>query len=80
MISSMSLDVLVVDDDPWFRTVARRLLESGGFNVVGEAESASEARAMVAELSPAAVLLDPTRSRASLPSVPVRRASCRSRT
>ena len=58
MITSMSLDVLVVDDDPWFRTVARRLLESAGFKVVGEAESASEARARVAELSPAAVLLD----------------------
>src|SRR4051812_5407026 len=55
---AMSVEVLVVDDDPWFRTVARRLLESGGFTVVGEAESAREARAEVARLGPAAVLLD----------------------
>jgi DNA-binding NarL/FixJ family response regulator len=58
MIYSMPLEVLVVDDDPWFRTVARRLLESAGFDVVGEAESATEARAAVARLGPAAVLLD----------------------
>ena len=54
----MPVDVLVVDDDPWFRTVASRLLVSAGFNVAGEAESASEAIAAVIELGPAAVLLD----------------------
>ncbi len=54
----MALDVLIVDDDPWFRTVASRLLESAGFNVAGEADSASQAIAAVIELGPSAVLLD----------------------
>jgi CheY-like chemotaxis protein len=52
------LDVLVVDDDPWFRAVARQLLESAGFTVVGEADSATQALACVAALKPSAVLLD----------------------
>jgi DNA-binding NarL/FixJ family response regulator len=54
----MPFDVLVVDDDPWFRTVASRLLRSAGFTVIGEAESARSAIAAVIELGPEAVLLD----------------------
>jgi CheY-like chemotaxis protein len=54
----MALDVLVVDDDPWFRTVASRLLESAGFVVAGEADTARRAMAAVLDLAPAAVLLD----------------------
>jgi len=54
----MALDVLIVDDDPGFRTLASRLLESAGFNVAGEADSAGQAIAAVIELGPAAVLLD----------------------
>jgi DNA-binding NarL/FixJ family response regulator len=54
----MALDVLVVDDDPWFRTVATRMLESAGFDVAGEAESARAAIVAVIALRPAAVLLD----------------------
>jgi len=52
------MDVLVVDDDPWFRTVAMRMLEKAGFTVAGEADSATQALTCVAALEPAAVLLD----------------------
>jgi len=54
----MALDVLVVDDDPWFRGIATRLLLSAGFRVAGEADTARRAVAAVIDLSPAAVLLD----------------------
>ena len=35
--------VLIVDDHPSFRATARRLLQSEGFDVVGEAENGAEA-------------------------------------
>jgi DNA-binding NarL/FixJ family response regulator len=54
----MPLDVLLVDDDPWFRKVASRLLESAGLRVVGEAETVSQGLAAAIELMPEAVLLD----------------------
>jgi DNA-binding NarL/FixJ family response regulator len=54
----MPFDVLVVDDDPWFRAVAARLLKSAGFHIAGEADTARRAVAAVIDLSPAAVLLD----------------------
>src|SRR3954447_4871272 len=54
----MPAAVLIVDDDPWFRRVAIRLLESAGLSVAGEAGSASEAIAAVEALAPGAVLLD----------------------
>ena len=50
--------VLIVDDHSGFRTLARRLLESGGFRVVGEAAGAVEARCAVPNLRPEVVLLD----------------------
>ena len=54
----MSRRILIVDDHPGFRASARRMLEAGGFEDVGEAEDASSARRAVAKLSPDAVLLD----------------------
>ena len=54
----MPLSVLVVDDDPEFRDVARRILVAYGLTVVGEAATAGEAEASVRELRPDAVLLD----------------------
>jgi DNA-binding NarL/FixJ family response regulator len=48
----------VVDDDPGFRGQVRTLLAAGGFEVVGEAGDAAEARALVARLRPQAVLVD----------------------
>ena len=50
--------VLVVDDHQGFRAAARRLLDSPGFEVVGEAESGEEAVEAARWLRPDLVLLD----------------------
>jgi two-component system nitrate/nitrite response regulator NarL len=50
--------VLIVDDQPYFRHVARELLELRGYTVVGEAGCAASALDAVARLRPDAVLLD----------------------
>jgi CheY-like chemotaxis protein len=50
--------VLIVDDHAGFRGFARRLLEAGGYSVVGEAADGASAIAAVEELRPELVLLD----------------------
>jgi DNA-binding NarL/FixJ family response regulator len=50
--------VLIVDDSAPFRRAARNLLESRGYVVVGEAESAASGFAEVERLEPDAVLLE----------------------
>jgi DNA-binding NarL/FixJ family response regulator len=50
--------VLIVDDHPSFRASARSLLESEGYEVVGEAADGTEALAVAAQLAPDLVLLD----------------------
>jgi CheY-like chemotaxis protein len=50
--------ILIVDDHVGFRTVARAMLESEGFDVVGEAADGGDALAAVSQLRPAVVLLD----------------------
>jgi DNA-binding NarL/FixJ family response regulator len=50
--------VLVVDDDPEFRELARRLLAASGLTVVGEADSVAAALAAAARFEPSAVLVD----------------------
>ena len=50
--------VLLVDDQADFRAVARELLEGGGFDVVGEAAGAAEAKRSERALRPDVVLLD----------------------
>lgn len=50
--------VLIVDDAPIFREVARELLERRGYTVVGEADSAASAIDASARLRPDAVLVD----------------------
>jgi DNA-binding NarL/FixJ family response regulator len=50
--------VLIVDDHQPFRAVARKLLESAGYIVTGEAADAAEALAAAAADVPDAVLLD----------------------
>lgn len=50
--------VLIVDDHASFRASARQLLESQGYDVVGEAENGLEGLRLVAELHPQLVLLD----------------------
>jgi DNA-binding NarL/FixJ family response regulator len=50
--------VLIVDDHPSFRASARILLESEGFDVVGEADDGRSALEAVQRLRPEIVLLD----------------------
>jgi DNA-binding NarL/FixJ family response regulator len=54
----MGVTVLIVDDHADFRELARRLLESGGCEVVAEAADASEAAVAVGRLKPELVLAD----------------------
>jgi DNA-binding NarL/FixJ family response regulator len=50
--------VLIVDDHPSFRRTARALLESEGFDVVGEAADGASAIEAATTLHPDVVLLD----------------------
>jgi DNA-binding NarL/FixJ family response regulator len=50
--------ILVVDDHPAFRAIARTVLEAEGFVVVGEVEDGRSALAAIADLRPDVVLLD----------------------
>ena len=50
--------VLIVDDHPDFRAIARELLEEAGYVVAGEAGGVSGALAAVAAQAPDVVLLD----------------------
>ena len=52
------MSVLIVDDHPSFRSIARRLLEAAGFDVVGEAPDGHTGIAAAQRLKPDLVLLD----------------------
>src|SRR5437868_376717 len=54
----MSRNVLVVDDDAAFRSLARRLLTALGFAHAGEAASVAAALALAGSLRPDAILVD----------------------
>ena len=54
----MSRRLLIVDDNPRFRGLARRLLEGEGYDIVGEVGTAGDALVATRELSPEVVLLD----------------------
>jgi DNA-binding NarL/FixJ family response regulator len=54
----MGRTVLIVDDHPSFRASARRMLESDGYEVVGEAEDGDGAVVATERLRPDLVLLD----------------------
>src|ERR1700750_1893666 len=50
--------VLVVDDDPAFRSLARRLLVGSGLGLAGEAATVAAALAAAGSLRPDAILVD----------------------
>jgi DNA-binding NarL/FixJ family response regulator len=54
----VSRSILIVDDHSGFRSLARELLESEGFDVVGEASDGTTALSEAARLHPEVVLLD----------------------
>lgn len=54
----MGPTVVIVDDHAGFRRMARRMLEEGGFDVVGEGCDGATALAAVRALTPQLVLLD----------------------
>ncbi len=54
----MKQTVLIVDDHPSFRVTARALLESEGYEVVGEAENGASALEQARRLRPDVLLLD----------------------
>ncbi len=56
--ASMRSPVLIVDDHDGFRAVARTLLESEGFDVVGEAADGGSAVVAAVALCPGVILLD----------------------
>jgi DNA-binding NarL/FixJ family response regulator len=54
----MAATVLIVDDHATFRSLARRMLEAYGYDVVGEADDGASALDEVSRLRPSVVLLD----------------------
>jgi DNA-binding NarL/FixJ family response regulator len=55
---AMTKTVLIVDDHPGFRSIATLLVQSAGYDVIGEASDGAEALAAAERLHPDAVLLD----------------------
>src|SRR3954467_3607297 len=54
----MAMTVMIVDDHRSFRHAARRVLESAGFEIVGEADDGEAALEAIPRLRPDIVLLD----------------------
>ncbi len=57
-VSAMPVTVLVVDDHPSFRAVARALLELEGYDVIGEAATVADAVLAADALHPDVLLVD----------------------
>jgi DNA-binding NarL/FixJ family response regulator len=54
----MALSVLIIDDDPTFRAIARRVLSHPEVEVVGDAGTVFDGRSAADGLRPDAVLVD----------------------
>jgi DNA-binding NarL/FixJ family response regulator len=54
----IAISILVVDDDPTFRRLARRLLAAHGLDVVAEAGSVADALSTARTVKPTAALVD----------------------
>jgi|SRR4051794_25867393 DNA-binding NarL/FixJ family response regulator len=54
----MAGSVLIVDDDPVFRGLARRMLVAAGLDVVAEASTVAAALAVAGRIRPDAALVD----------------------
>jgi DNA-binding NarL/FixJ family response regulator len=54
----MSASVLIVDDDPGFRSLANRILTEAGLTVVGEARDARSAVIAAKQSRPEGILVD----------------------
>ncbi|MET8769138.1 MULTISPECIES: response regulator [Streptomyces] len=54
----MSVNIVVVDDDPGFRRIAKTLLTARGMHVVAESEDGASALAAVRAYRPDGLLLD----------------------
>ena len=58
MIAAVSLSVLLIDDDPDFRVLARRAIAGTGMSVIGEADTAREGAKAARDLRPDVLLVD----------------------
>ncbi|GAB1340554.1 hypothetical protein ACE1SV_71440 [Streptomyces sp. E-15] len=58
ILGNMSVNIVVVDDDPGFRRIAKTLLTARGLRVVAESEDGASALAAVREHRPDGLLLD----------------------
>jgi DNA-binding NarL/FixJ family response regulator len=54
----VAISVLLIDDDPTFRALARRVLSAAGLKVVGEAATAAAGADAARALRPQALLVD----------------------
>jgi DNA-binding NarL/FixJ family response regulator len=57
-LNSVAKTVLIVDDHPGFRSIASVLVQSAGYEVIGEAADGAQALEAAEHLHPDAVLLD----------------------
>lgn len=58
MIAALPLSVLIIDDDPSFRILARRAIAGDGMSVIGEADTAREGAKAARDLQPDVMLVD----------------------
>ena len=58
MIAALPLSVLLIDDDPSFRMLARRAIAGDGMSVIGEADTAREGAKAARDLQPDVMLID----------------------